>query len=246
MAKKLIVLFCLIFVLFPGTAFASVYTVYKGGNINDEIQGVKDALEGVPVGSDPTAVIVDSDTGEPDTVGTTASWYSFEIPSASVNGSDASEGISNVYNILAESKAKTIYNTYDQGLISDSYLSWARGLLGRVPIGKDYVFARVGQYQYIFAIGDFKDGFNGGGKTVDVYSLMVATYNTSYSYSYYTDSSFVLNTGNGLVYSSVSPYPTLTGADFSYSLNFLIPFGICLLFGWWFFRFVFESLKVGV
>lgn len=119
---------------------------------------------------------------------------------------------------------------YDDGMISNTYLEWARGLLPYVPFGKDYVFARTGQYQYIFAVGDFSEGFSDS--QAEIYQLDLSSgYNDTYSYMNYVDS-FRLSVNGGLVYSNVAPYPTLKGGDFSYEILFGISFAFAL-FGIW-------------
>lgn len=134
--------------------------------------------------------------------------------------------------IVTTSSDITVYSSsvvYDEGTISSTYLDIAKGFLKYVPFGEDYVFARTGQYEYIFAVGDFENGFNG---TAEIWRLTVGGYNSSYSFYNYIDSSFSLSVGDGLVYSSVSPYPSLEGVDYSYALLFVSAFALCL-FGVW-------------
>lgn len=132
----------------------------------------------------------------------------------------------------AEPVAYSLTSTvYDDGFISSTYLDMAKGLISRVPFGKDYVFARTGQYQYIFAIGDFESGFSDS--QADIYQLDLANnWNDSYySYMNYVDS-FTLSTNGGMVYSNLAPYPDLKGSDFSYEILFGISFAFCLLGIW--------------
>lgn len=131
------------------------------------------------------------------------------------------------------------YTQYIDGFPSSSYIDWAKGFLPYVKPTEDYVFARTGQYQYIMAIGDFENGFSG---SATVHVLNLAQYNNQYSYIIYDDENFVLNVGQGLVYSSVAPYPTLTAEDFSGSLLFLGAFIICFLFVSWIASHAFMSL----
>ena len=134
--------------------------------------------------------------------------------------------------VTASSTDITFYSSeavYDDGMISSTYLDMARGLVKYVPFGQDYVFARIGQYEYIFAVGDFAEGFSG---SAEVWSLITANYNNNYSFSHYTDGSFSLSVGNGLVYSSVAPYPSLEGVDYSYALFFVSAFALCLFAVW--------------
>lgn len=140
--------------------------------------------------------------------------------------------------VQASSQDIAVYSSsvvYDEGTISSTYVDIARGLVKYVPFSKDYVFARTGQYEYIFAIGDFESGFSG---SAEVWKITTGTYNSNYSFSHYTDSSFFLSTGSGLVYSSVSPYPSLEGVNFSYALLFVSAFALCMFGIWSIIRFV--------
>lgn len=128
------------------------------------------------------------------------------------------------------------YPVLDDGMISNTYLDWARGMLVYLIPGQDYVFARTGQYQYIFAIGDFKDGFKG---FANVYQLNLARSGSTYSYVHVVDSNFNLTVSNRLVYASVAPYPSLTGTDFSFAIFYLSAFVICLIFVFWLVRHAF-------
>ena len=137
----------------------------------------------------------------------------------------------------------TVYSSsvvYDQGTISSSYVDIAKGLIKYVPFGQDYVFARTGQYEYLFAIGDFSQGFSG---SAEVWKIVVGGYNSNYSFIHYTDSAFSLSVGNGMIYSSVAPYPSLEGVDFSYALMFISAFAICMFGIWTIIRFVPQFLR---
>lgn len=126
----------------------------------------------------------------------------------------------------------TVYSSeavYDDGMISSTYLDMARGLIKYVPFGQDYVFARTGQYEYIFAIGDFEEGFSGSS---EIWKITTGNYNSNYSFNHYIDGSFSLSVGNGLIYSSVAPYPSLEGVNYSYALLFVSAFALCLFAVW--------------
>lgn len=129
---------------------------------------------------------------------------------------------------------------YDQGTISSTYLEIAKGLIKYVPFNQDYVFARTGQYEYIFAVGDFNQGFSG---SAEIWKIIVGGYNTNYSFIHYTDSSFSLSVGNGMIYSSIAPYPSLEGVDFSYALMFISAFALCMFGIWTIIRFVPQLLR---
>lgn len=133
------------------------------------------------------------------------------------------------------------YTVYDDGMIADQYANYARGLLQYVKPNEDYVFARTGQYQYIFAHGDWDGGFSG---EATIYEFTVSNYNTAYSYDSFTDSNFRLSVGDGLVYSSLAPYPSLTGSDFTYGINLFLAFSLCLIFCIWIMKHAFLSFGV--
>ena len=133
------------------------------------------------------------------------------------------------------------YTVYDDGMIADQYANYARGLLQYVKPNEDYVFARTGQYEYIFAHGDWDGDFSG---EATIYEITIANYNTAYSYDTFTDSNFNLSVGSGLVYSSIAPYPSLTGSDFTYGINLFLAFALCLIFCCWMIKHAFLSFGV--
>lgn len=145
--------------------------------------------------------------------------------------------------VTASSNDITVYSSsvvYDEGTISTTYLELARGLVKYVPFGQDYVFARTGQYEYLFAVGDFEEGFSG---SAEIWKITTGNYSSNYSFNHYTDSSFSLSVGNGLIYSSVSPYPSLEGVNFSYALVFVSAFALCMFGVWSIIRFVPSFLR---
>ena len=224
MAKKLIV--CLIFfVMMPSAALADVYQVYKGGLLYDEQEsiGADDREQG---------------SGDSQPVYMVAPEEGSDSEAAPESGATTDSVIT-----FSQNSSRAIYPVYDDGLISGTYLDWAKGMLERVPINADYVFARTGQYEYIFAHGQLSDTFNSEGNLIEVYSLNLGRSGAAYTYTHFTDSSFSLQVGGGLVYSSIAPYPTLTGSDFSYQFNFLIPFVLCVGFGVWLFGHLFACLR---
>ncbi len=209
MAKKLIL--CVLFWLLLGSpVFAQAYMVYQPEP---------------PVDSETDMFVFDEASGQ----------FVASAPADSEStASDATTPTAYDYiNYAAQLRAAN--DVYDDGMISDTYLNLAKGLLSYVPLEHDYVFARVGQYEYIFATGDFSAGFSGSGEPVRVYELSTRTgSNNRYSYVYYDDSSFSLTIGQGLVYSNLAPYPTLTGADRFTDIVYLIALVIACGFGLWF------------
>lgn len=167
-----------------------------------------------------------------------------EVTQSSFSADSESSGEENEAVPINYAVTNTIYTVYDSGLPSSNYLDWATGLVKEVPFGKDYVFARTGQYQYMFAYGDFSDDFSG---TATVYILQLSNnYNSSYSFYSLVDNSFSFIPGHGVVYSSLPDYPSLLGADYSRTILFSF-----ILFCWslvvlYLAKFAFESLYIRV
>lgn len=158
----------------------------------------------------------------------------------SIDRADGTDGESAEMPVPAVSN--TIYTVYDSGLPSSQYLDWASGLVKNVPFNQDYVFFRSGQYQYIFATGDYSSGFSAPST---VYVLHLAeNYNGSYEFYSMSDSAFSLHVGQGLIYSSVTDYPSLLGADYSRSILFAFILFCWSLLALWLAKFAFESLFV--
>lgn len=147
------------------------------------------------------------------------------IPSRPSATSDEGGGATEYLDETQTIAVNSLYTVYDSGLPSSQYLDWAQGLIKRVPIGQDYVFFRSGQYQYIFAFGDYSNGFSAPST---VYVLQLSNnYNGSYSFYSLSDDSFSLSSGQGVVYSSLSDYPSLT-TDYTREILFtLLLFGCC-------------------
>ncbi len=131
------------------------------------------------------------------------------------------------------------YPIYEDGYPAEQYVEWASRYLNKIVPGQKYVFARTGQYQYIMAVGDFSDSFVG---SATVYVLNLARSGYDYSYLVVDDSSFSLNVGNSLVYSSVDGWPSLPGYDRTSDLLLLSALVILSLLGLWVARLVFSPL----
>ena len=143
------------------------------------------------------------------------------------------------YDNYSISPLSSNYPSYTDGMISSSYIDWAKGYLSTVSTTENYVFARTGQYQYIMAVGDFDGGFAG---VADVYILNLARSGYDYSYSVLYEEPFTLSVGSSLVYSSVPGYPNLSGADRSADLLVVSAVVILGLIGLWLARLVFSPL----
>lgn len=127
-----------------------------------------------------------------------------------------------------------------QGTISSTYVEYAKNILAKCPPFEDYVFFRSGQYVYTLVCGDLElsgDTFTGTGN-LDQYVITYYSGNSGYSgTSYYTVSgsaisTFSLDTGSELVYSSLGSYPSLIErGDFveTLTLLLLVIIALCLL-----------------
>lgn len=131
------------------------------------------------------------------------------------------------------------YPTYEDGYPAEQYVEWASRYLNKISLGENYVFARTGQYQYIMAVGDFNDSFNG---SATVYILNLARSGYDYSYVTLVDSNFSLNVGSALVYSSFDGWPSLPGYNRSADLLVVSAVVILGIIGLWLARLVFSPL----
>lgn len=118
MAKKLILVVCLWFVL-CSPALAVDFVCFEGYQIEEEeeIASFTAAAEG---------------SGEDATTDSIIFYEFFDNYSISPLSSN--------------------YPTYEDGMISSTYMDWAKGYLSVVGPADNYVFARTGQYQYIMAV----------------------------------------------------------------------------------------------
>ena len=132
------------------------------------------------------------------------------------------------------------FNGYDN--VGTSNISMLQGLAGKVSPVEDYVYARTGDYQYVFAWGDLSLSGTDFSGSVD-YAVYERTgnYNSSYTYTVYHDDAFSLHAGNYFVYSSLGNYPLIGGNDnvrwlaplcvglfiVAGLLLFILPFGFC-------------------
>lgn len=103
------------------------------------------------------------------------------------------------------------YTAYD-GTPSNTYITYYRDMLAKYPASADYVVFRSGQYDYIMAVGDLDESGNAIRATGEVQICAITTssgYNSNYSINYRTESGFVLDVGNEIIYSNLGHYPGL-------------------------------------
>lgn len=99
--------------------------------------------------------------------------------------------------------------------VGTSNVSLFSGLTGKVSPVDDYVYARTGDYQYVFAWGDLdlSGSLFSGPCDYVVYERVNSSYNSQYTYTVFHDDNFQLNAGNYIVYSSLGKYPLIGGND---------------------------------
>lgn len=109
------------------------------------------------------------------------------------------------------------YDTY-YGSISSTYLEYMRGYIPKLQPDEHYVASRVGQYDYIIAMGSdlVYDASSVSFSGSDIYVVRWNTRDNG-TFSASIETTFSLDPGSYLVYSDLSPrYPTLvTSSDVS-------------------------------
>lgn len=104
------------------------------------------------------------------------------------------------------------YETYSNGNLSSTYVTYFKDIISGQSIMNDYVAFRSGQYTYTMAVGNLNYGgdFSGNGK-VKVYTFDTesSNYNQNLTYTVTTDSSFYLEPSVSVIYSNLGDYPQL-------------------------------------
>lgn len=118
------------------------------------------------------------------------------------------------------------YTAYD-GNPSNTYITYYRDILAGVPITDNYVVFRSSQYEYIMVTGDlvYNNGLFTSDKECTTYTIATSgNYNQSYSYNIGSITSFVLDSGDEIVYSDLGNYPQLEerGAKYEVLTTILI------------------------
>ncbi len=113
------------------------------------------------------------------------------------------------------------------GSVSSSYVDLFGSIVSKYPF-EDYVFLRNDSNQYTLYIGDLTlEGASFFGDAV-CYQL---TYDNTYQTSYYTltqtDAACSVDVSNGIVYSNLGFYPTLTERGSVYDFATLLLLFVC-------------------
>lgn len=126
------------------------------------------------------------------------------------------------------------YSSYDDGNISTSVLAYYEDMQNNIGIDENYVISRVGQYDYIMAVGDLK--FENGSfncSNARIYEISTGSgYNSTYVFDVRNESQFNLSVGDNIVYSNLGDYPDIIqkGVIYDYLQTFtLLIIGICML-----------------
>lgn len=118
-----------------------------------------------------------------------------------------------------------VLNSYDN--VGTSNVSLFQGLASKVSPVDSYVYARTGDYAYVFAWGDLQlEGTTFTGSADYAVYERTGNYNSTYTYTVYHDDSFVLRAGNCMVYSDLGNYPGIGGNEYA---RFYVPV-VMLLF----------------
>lgn len=108
------------------------------------------------------------------------------------------------------------------GSISTTYLTYAEGLAAGLSPFKDCVFWRSGQYEYTFVSSDSLL-WNGHAFSAGACDYTVFNTRDYISISYRSDSSFYLNPGDGMVYTSLEGrFPILYKGVKGYEIKALL------------------------
>ena len=119
-------------------------------------------------------------------------------------------------------RADSVY----QGTVSTTYLTFFKDIVGKIPIGHDYVMFRSGDNEYKLVSGDlnYNGTFNmiGKGKEYIITNVSTSGYGTTYySYQVRDITTFNLTPNNYLIYSSLGNYPTLEERSTQYEFTIL-------------------------
>lgn len=128
------------------------------------------------------------------------------------------------------------YTSYDEGNMSTTYIQYFRDIVDGLPYNHNYVCSRTGQYEYILHSSDTLRMDDNGtfiSDTGTTYKFNVASgYNSTYTYSSYVESDFILDTNDQFVYSNIGTYPRLDERGSIYEFSLLVVAiigGICVL-----------------
>lgn len=117
------------------------------------------------------------------------------------------------------------FGSYDN--VGTSNVSMFQGLASKISPVDRYVYARTGNYTYVFAWGDLQlEGTTFTGSADYAVYERTGTNNSSYTYTVYHDDSFVLRAGDYVVYSDLGNYPGIGGNE---NARFYVP-AVMLLF----------------
>lgn len=125
-------------------------------------------------------------------------------------------------------------NVYNEGNISTTVVNYFDDISTR-HIGKDYIVARISQYEYIGVYGNIEYANNTYTyNECDVYLLNAQNqYNTTYQLRHSIDSDTIYNPNSNIVYSSLGYMPMLTERGEIYdgqTLFILVLFALGYLF----------------
>lgn len=125
--------------------------------------------------------------------------------------------------------ASASYTVYD-GTMSSTYITYFRDILSGMSPELEYVAFRSGQYEYTMIVGENVQisGVQITGSDLVSYTISTNSgYNNTLNYSVDNVSSFTLNVGNSLIYSSLGDYPRLVEIEATY--EYLQTLTLCII-----------------
>lgn len=112
------------------------------------------------------------------------------------------------------------YTPFD-GSISSTYTQVFRDLAHKLNPFDDYVFFRVGEFEYMLIAGELEyDGVRFTGESCTVYKIAADSGVTAYNQEEITD--FSLDPGISLVYSDLGPFPDLIDGSQRYTFAVML------------------------
>ena len=117
------------------------------------------------------------------------------------------------------------FGSYDN--VGTNNLTMFQGLASKVSPSDSYVYARTGNYSYVFAWGDLQlEGTTFSGSADYAVYERTSNNTSTYTFSVYHDDNFQLRAGSYLVYSDLGNYPGIGGSEYA---RFYLP-AVMLLF----------------
>ena len=147
-----------------------------------------------------------------------------------------------ILSILLLSKKVLADSVYDEGNLSNTYVTYFADVINSLNPNIDYVIYRSGQYEYSLVTGnlEFNNKTFTSDESVTIYKITTNSgYNSSYQYSISEVTNFNLSCDNALVYSNLGQYPNIQERGSYYEEVIIILLSVIMLFNiiWKIFRY---------